>query len=171
MCGSSEGGYCLFGREEWHWQTLPEGLGGQAGGDARHRTAAVGGQVCPLLLHLVADMEKSFSWPRVEEGWTLSTCIYSWLLPCCWSSSHVSNCFCTQDVWKPKSLISSLITSKAIACFSSSLCNLSYLFSISASEVCSILCVFVRGDRVGPDGSREKWCGNKWFFYSGCRLM
>lgn len=63
-------GTASSGARRGHWQTLPAGQGGQAGGDAKHCVAvdaAVRGQACPLL-HLVVDMEKSFSWPKVEEG-------------------------------------------------------------------------------------------------------
>lgn len=44
-------------------------------------------------------------------------------------------------------------------------------FSISMSEVCSHLCVFMREDiRVGPNASREKWDRNKCFFLLGLQF-
>lgn len=89
-------------------------------GETRHPLAidaAVTGQMCPPLL---CSVKTKFTWPGMGEGWALSTCIYHWLHPCIWFSSwltHVSNCFRTQGVSKLKTVISNLITSKAIACF------------------------------------------------------
>lgn len=147
-------------RKVWDQPALP----GAQDGETRHPVAvdaAVAGQMCPPLL---CSADTRFTWPGMGEGWALSTYIYHWLHPCIWFSSwltHVSNCFCTQGISKLKILISSLITSKAIAClfyFFKKFIFFQYLCLKSAAT----------GTHSVPmhkhtEWSKEKWSGSKHF--------
>lgn len=79
VCASSEGGYCMFGREE----RAPANTARSTGWRGWRRRP---GTMWPLmqqwegkcvpLWHSVLDVEISFTWTKVEEGWT-----FCWHLP------------------------------------------------------------------------------------------
>lgn len=149
----------VFRRRVWDRPALP----GTRDGDTRHPVAidaAVAGQMCPPLL---CSVEARFTWPGMGEGWALSTSIYHWLHlchlvqlladPCEWLLLYPGH-FKAQDF----DFQSNYVKSYSLL-FSISLRKLSYLFSISVSEIC---CYPVPTHKH-TEWSKDKWGGSKHF--------